>query len=88
MIRKKKITDEVIDEVARQIHGFISYSTISTYYTMKKIIEDTNSGKDTSESNDILNRMMITAESLYDDLTDKQKELIRGLALDMIKIFS
>lgn len=84
--RKTKISDNVITEISKEIHSYVAYSTLSMYYTIRKLLEQTSTDKEKEEASDMINKMMITAESLFDDLTDKQKELYNEMAMHIIQI--
>lgn len=78
--------DRILENISREIHGYMSYSTISMYYAIKKLLDTNLSNEEYEKTNDLINKMMITAESLYDNLTDKQKELMKNLALRLYNI--
>lgn len=81
-MRKKK--QDNVEVVARTLHTFIAQSTLSMYYSIIKLFR-AETDEERTAAEDMINRMMITAESLYEDLSEKQKELLEKLALDVIK---
>lgn len=84
--RKKKPSDATLEAVARVIHNYIALPTIAMYYDMMKLVKDDTPPEEREAASIAVNNMMITAESLYDNLTDQQKELMKKLALDLIEI--
>ena len=82
-MRKKKY--DKVEAVARTLHTFIAQSTLSMYYSIIKLLRAENE-EERSKAEDMINKMMTTGESLYEDLSDKQKELLEKLAQDVINI--
>lgn len=82
-MRKKKY--DKVEAVARTLHTFIAQSTLSMYYSVIKLLRAENE-EERSKAEDMINKMMTTGESLYEDLSDKQKELLKKLAQDVINI--
>jgi len=84
-MRKPKIdNDEIINLVAERIHWYISYATLSTYHAMHKSLDINVDDVTREKSIELLEKILTTAESTYSDLSDRQKELTRGLALKLI----
>ena len=85
-MNETKYSDKLIERVSREIHWYLSYASVSVYYIMTKALDASKSAEEREKALETLNQMMTTAESLYEDLTDKQKELMEELALTMINI--
>lgn len=85
-MNETKYSDKLIERVSREIHWYLAYATVSVYYIMTKALDTNKSDEEREKSLETLNQMMTTAESLYEDLSDKQKELMKDLALTMINI--
>ena len=83
---RKKYREEAADKIARELHQIVAVSTISMYQSVKKLVDPSISDEEKNAAGDIIDKMMITAESLFDDLTDTQKELYRDLATSLISM--
>lgn len=83
--KKNEDFEDMVEIVAREIHYYMSYATLATYHTFINAINANLDPIKRAASEDLLSKMLITSESLYEDLTPKQKELINGLALVLIK---
>lgn len=83
--RKKKPSDATLEALAREIHQYIALPTLAMYYDMLKLVKDDTTPEEREAASTAVNNMMITAESLYDDLNDKQKELLKDMAASLIE---
>lgn len=84
-----RVSKKLIEAVSKSIHEYIAFSTLSTFYTMKKVYGDTNekvSPEEQAKAIDLLAKMISSSECLYEDLTAEQKELMKTLALDLIHL--
>ena len=83
---RKKYREEAADKIAREIHSMVSLASLSMYHSVKKLIDPSVSDEDKEVAGDLVDRMMSTAESLFDDLADSQKEGYRKIAKDIINM--
>ena len=83
-MRKRK--SNKLEEISKEIHFYMSYATLSTYHTMMKVYNIDTPDDKREEAIELLSKMLTTAESVYDDLTDEQKQLTSQLAERMLNI--
>lgn len=69
--RKQKI----IDRIARELHMMCSYSTIVAVHTITKLNDPNLTPEEKEEQAKHLDALLGLSETLYDDLTNEQKDL-------------
>ena len=82
---KRKISKYQVDIVAREIHTFIAYAILATYYATKKLSNATTN-EEAENAQIELARLLSTGETLYDDLSTEQKDSMEKTAYDLLKL--
>lgn len=78
--------DKLLDNISREIHWYIAYATVTTYYMMKKALDSTETSESREKAAEIVDKMLSLSETRFEDLNDEQKELMKTLALKMFDI--
>ena len=78
--------EQKLDEVAKEIHWYISYGMLSMYHMMMNVINSEVESEDRLAKIETLERLLNLSESLYENLADEQKQLYHTLAEKMIGI--
>lgn len=80
----RKQSKKVIASVAKELHEFISYAYLSMYHMMIKAYSLELDEESRESYCELVAKMITVAETPYEELNDKQKELINELALRVI----
>ena len=80
----RKVSKKKIEAVARELHVFLDYGILSTYYAITKATDNSLDEDERGRQLEVLDKLLTNSECLYEDLSDKQKELMEGLALELI----
>ena len=84
--RSKNIDHDKIEDVAKEIHWYISYGMLSMYYMIMNTIKSKPDSEEREEKSKIVDQLLNLSQSLYEELADEQKELYHQLAQKMINI--
>lgn len=88
MAKLQNISRKQLNTLAELLHQCISFTALSVYYSIEHI-QNKESTKEIIEKNTkILQGIIDTANTLYKDLTPKQKKLLRDEVKDFLQLSS
>lgn len=80
-----KIKDSQLDALAECLHSFIAYTALSMYHAIERYYDENSPIDIKLQEYEIIQKILSTSNTLYEDLNDKQKELLREEALELLK---
>lgn len=85
-IGRKKISQEKLDQISKEIHWYLSYSTLAIYHSMLKAVDTKLDDETREKALESAQKLVTNAETLYEDLLPEQKDIYHSLAYKLIEI--
>lgn len=83
---RKRITEEKLDQISKEIHWYISYATLATYHSVLKAVDTKLDDETREKALELVQKLVSNAETLYEELLPEQKEFYHTLATKMVDI--